>query len=318
MRESRETTGKKLKICYDHGCRTGVAEMRQWQAKSPEADEMKLSRVPARILAVLLFCCPQPADHFPGMIDPNGMTVESRIRTPQGFQRLQAADASFAFFLRRLPLKPHGAKVLLYDGRIKENNGVYDAVVDLAIGNKNLHQCADAVIRLRAEYLYRQKRFQQIHFNFTNGFRADYVEWRKGKRVVVQGNQTYWAPAQCSAATYRDFWNYLEVVFSYAGTRSLARELEPASVGDLRSGDVFIQGGSPGHAVIVVDMAVDPQNSEKIFLLAQSYMPAQELQILKNPADRKLSPWYSTGFGDILATPEWTFSRTDLKRFAPR
>jgi hypothetical protein len=318
MRESRETAGKKLKICYDNGCRKGDTQMQQQQAKSPEAYEMRLSRSLVRILAVLLFCCPQLADNFSGVIDPNGMTVESRIRTPQGFNRVPAAENSFAAYLRQLPLKPHGAKVLLYDGRIKESTGVYDAVVDLGIGKKNLHQCADAVIRLRAEYLFRQKRFQQIHFNFTNGFRADYAEWRKGKRVVVQGNKTYWAAARNSAATHRDFWNYLEVVFSYAGTRSLARELEPASVGDLRSGDVFIQGGSPGHAVIVVDLAVDPQNSEKIFLLAQSYMPAQELQILKNPADRRRSPWYSAGFGDVLATPEWTFYRTDLKRFAPR
>lgn len=278
---------------------------------------MKLSRSLPRILAVLLFCCPQLADNFAGLIDPSGMTVESRIRTPQGFQRVQDPAASFADFLRRLPLKPHGTKVRLYDGRVKENNGVYDAVVDLKIGAKDLHQCADAVIRLRAEYLYRQKRFQQIHFNFTNGFRADYGEWRKGKRIVVQGNRAHWAPRHNSAGTYEDFWDYLEVVFSYAGTRSLARELEPANPDDLRSGDIFIQGGSPGHAVIVVDLAIDARNSRKIFLLAQSYMPAQELHILKNPADRRLSPWYSAGFGDVLATPEWTFHGTDLKRFAP-
>lgn len=277
---------------------------------------MKPFQMMARILAVLLFCCSLPADHPAGLIDPAGMTVESRIKTPPGFLRVQAASGSFADFLRQLPLKPHGAKVRLYDGGIKENNGIYDAVVNLKIGHKNLHQCADAVIRLRAEYLYGQKKFAEIHFNFTNGFRAGYSEWLKGNRVVVRGDRTFWAYVRPTANTDEDFWNYLEMVFSYAGTLSLARELEPARVDDLRSGDVFIQGGAPGHAVIVIDLAVDPQSGEKVFLLAQSYMPAQEIQILKNPHDRGRSPWYAAGFGDVLSTPEWTFRWTDLKRFA--
>jgi hypothetical protein len=257
----------------------------------------------------------QPANNSESLIDPAGTTVEGRIRTPPGFERVQAAEGSFALYLRRLPLKPHGAKVLLYNGGIKENNGVYDAVVDLKIGNKNLHQCADAVIRLRAEYLYQRKQFDKIRFNFTNGFRVDYADWMQGKRVMVQGNKTCWKQTHDPANTYQDFWNYLEVVFRYAGTLSLARELEPVSMDDLQIGDVFIQGGSPGHAIIVVDLARNPQNNKKIFLLAQSYMPAQEIQILRNPNHREPSPWYAASFGGILKTPEWIFNKTDLKRF---
>ena len=79
-------------------------------------------------------------------------------------------------------------------------------------------------------------------------------------------------------------------------------------------GDVFIRGGSPGHAVIVVDLAADAQGRQ-VFLLAQSYMPAQEIQILKNPNDQALSPWYSTDFGEELVTPEWTFGKGERKRF---
>jgi hypothetical protein len=258
----------------------------------------------------------QPANFFEELINPAGKTVESRIRVPQGFTRMGVAENSFANYLRQLPLKPHGANVLLYNGSIKENNGIYDAVVDLAIGNKNLQQCADAVMRLRAEYLFQQKQFNKIHFNFTNGFRVDYAEWMKGKRVVVQGNKTYWAHTHEPANTYRNFWEYLEMVFSYAGTRSLAKELEPVNIADLQIGDVFIQGGSPGHAIIVVDLASNRQNNKKIFLLAQSYMPAQEIQILKNPHGGERSPWYGADFGDVLETPEWTFYKTDLKRFA--
>jgi hypothetical protein len=50
----------------------------------------------------------------------------------------------------------------------------------MEIGNKDLHQCADAVMRLRAEYLWNEERYDKIHFNFTNGFRVDYTKWIEG------------------------------------------------------------------------------------------------------------------------------------------
>jgi hypothetical protein len=44
-------------------------------------------------------------------------------------------------------------------------------------------------------------------------------------------------------------------------------------------------------------------------------MPAQEIQLLKNPNNEGLSPWYSLSFSGDLYTPEWTFSQDELKRF---
>jgi len=248
-------------------------------------------------------------------IEPAGKTIETRFFPPMGFERTTAQAHSFAAYLRQLPLKPHGTEVRLHNKEVKPDYGVYDAVVDLEIGTKDLHQCADAVMRLRAEYLWNQERYDQIHFNFTNGFRVDYTEWMQGKRMIVKGNSTYWSDAGTPSNTYTDFWNYMELIFTYAGTLSLSKELEPASLADLQIGDVFIQGGSPGHAVMVVDVAINPKSKKKVFLLAQSYMPAQEIQILKNPNDEGISPWYSADIDYQLDTPEWTFNTTDLKRF---
>lgn len=70
----------------------------------------------------------------------------------------------------------------------------------------------------------------------------------------------------------------------------------------------------PGHAVIIVDMAVNDAG-EKIFILAQSYMPAQQTQILINPNDENISPWYSSEIIDKLITPEWIFNSNELRRF---
>ncbi len=249
-----------------------------------------------------------------GIINPDGQTLVTRIVTPEGFERTIAQENSFAGYLRQLPLKTHGSEVTLYNGSTKPNYDIYDAVVDLDIGKKDLHQCADAVMRLRAEYLWNRKQYDKIHFNFTNGFRVDYSEWMNGKRIVVKGNETYWIQSGSPSNNYKDFWKYMEIIFSYAGTISLSRELKSVRIDDLKIGDVYIQEGSPGHAILVVDMALNPKTNEKIFLLAQSYMPAQEIQILKNNND-KISPWYSVDFGEILETPEWTFYKTDLKRF---
>lgn len=249
------------------------------------------------------------------IIIPKGTTLQTRILPPRGYQRKSADKNSFDEYLRNLPLKPHNSEVLTYNGGIKPNYDAYVAVVNLPIGNKDLHQCADAVMRLRAEYLWNQKQYDKIHFNFTNGFRVDYSEWMKGKRIVVKGNATSWVQSKEPSNTYDDFWQYMEMIFNYAGTLSLSKELQPVTIENIQIGDVFIKGGSPGHAVIVVDVAVNPKTNKKIFLLAQSYMPAQEIQILENPNNKDLSPWYSTDFENQLQTPEWIFDQTQLKRF---
>lgn len=56
------------------------------------------------------------------------------------------------------------------------------------LAKKDLQQCADAVMRLRAEYFYDQKAYDKISFTLTNGFKVDYSEWIKGNRIVVNGN----------------------------------------------------------------------------------------------------------------------------------
>ena len=249
------------------------------------------------------------------LIIPTGKTVEERFAVPKDFIRCEVEDHTFAAYLRGLSLKSHGSEVLYYDGRKKSNRQVYDAVVDMDIGTRDLQQCADAVIRLKAEYLYEQQLYDDIAFDFTNGFRVGYKKWMEGNRVAIEGNKTKWVKRTQPSNTYADFRKYLDIIFAYAGTISLSNELTSIPVEDMQIGDVFIQAGSPGHAVIVVDMAENPSTGEKLFMLAQSYMPAQDIQILKNPIEDKISPWYSLKFGEQLKTPEWTFRKNDLKRF---
>ena len=248
-------------------------------------------------------------------INPEGKTILDRIIIPDGFVRIPLDENSFGYYLRKLPLKPDGTDVYLYNGQIKENK-VHAAVIDLDIGYRDLQQCADAVIRLRSEYLYAHKLYGLIHFNFTNGFRADYAKWAIGYRIDVKENQVKWVHTAETSYEYGIFRQYLDVVFTYAGTYSLAKEMVSVQYRNVQLGDVFIWGGSPGHAVIVVDVATNKTTGQKIFLLAQSYMPAQDIHILINPSDPDLSPWYKMDPDDeMIRTPEWNFGVDEVKRF---
>ena len=118
--------------------------------------------------------------------------------------------------------------------------------MDIDTGKRDLQQCADAVMRLRAEYLYEQDKHDDIQFHFTNGFLANYSRWKSGERISVKGNAVKWYDSETSDPSYKTFRKYMNMVFSYAGTLSLDKELKRKPLEELRIGDVFIQGGSPG------------------------------------------------------------------------
>lgn len=242
-------------------------------------------------------------------------SLAMRLPPPTGYERISSNDWSFASWLRGLPLRGSGTPVRLFDGREKTYQGGAFGVVDIDVGSKDLQQCADAVIRLRAEYLLAAGCADRVSFDFTSGHPARWLDWRAGRRPVVSGNKVSWVLQGEPDSSYSSFRNFLNSVFTYAGSYSLARELrtvaDPAAV---LPGDVLIQGGFPGHAVLVADVAEDAKG-RRVFLLVQSYMPAQDIHVLVNPANRG-SPWFPALTEGNLVTPEWTFSYADLRRFA--
>jgi len=239
----------------------------------------------------------------------------NNIQPPEGYHRITNTQVTFASWLNHLPLSTN-PKVYLFNGEEKYNQQAQYKVVNIDVGSKDLQQCADAVMRLRAEYLYATKQYDKIHFKYTNGVNIPYQKWREGYYPKLSGNKVNWVSSS-NNKTYQSFRKYMDNIFTYAGTSSLSKELEDViDVKEIQSGDVFIKGGFPGHAVIVVDVCVNNQTKDKCFMLAQSYMPAQNIHILQNPNNSKLSPWYSVSdlTGDLI-TPEWVFEINQLKRF---
>ena len=262
------------------------------------------------------FCSNNHAQPYPWLVDSNDSnSIENRIPAPDGFHRVEAETGSFTHWLRNLPLKNKDAIVFLYNGKEKSNKVAHHAVVNIDTGDKDLQQCADAIIRLRSEYLFSQNRTDDIRFKFTSGDNASFRKWINGYRPIVNGNNVKWDNINKIDSSYTSFKNYLDIIFMYCGTYSLSKELITVdNISDILPGDIFIQGGFPGHAIIVIDV-VEDNKKNKLFLLGQGFTPAQDIHILKNPNSPVLSPWYNTDFRNVLRTPEWTFFKTDLKRF---
>ena len=242
--------------------------------------------------------------------------LSDAVAPPHGFQRIAVEPGSFGAWLRGLPMKKAGSPVRLYMGAIKPRQDVHVAVIDIDVGRRDLQQCADAIMRLRAEWLFAARRAHAIAFDYTGGGRVPFARWARGERPSETGKR--WSKRGSADASYNSLRKYLTQVFIYAGSYSLARELEPVRSSTVEIGDVFIKGGFPGHAVLVVDVVQRPSTGERRFLLVQSYMPAQDIHVLKNPASSDGSPWYDARFGWPLATPEWTFPMGSHKRWPKR
>lgn len=249
------------------------------------------------IILPVLSCCQEAGSHArPGNCRQAPKPVPSsvsEIQAPAGYHRFNGKDSGFARWLRNMPLKRDN-RVYLYNGQLKTNQDAQYAVLDVPVGKKDLQQCADAVMRLRASWLYNEGRYNEIKFSDNNG-------------------RMYTCPPSPDSTAFE---RYLETVYSYCGTLSLAQQLRPVNrFWDIQPGDVLIKGGSPGHAVIVMDVAINDMG-RKYYMLAQSYMPAQSIHILKNYADAGHGPWYNAEQANqLISTPEWNFYKEELKRW---
>ena len=246
-------------------------------------------------------------------IDPDGMTQGTRILPPEGYERTPAADDSFLAFMRRQPLYEHGAAVCSYRGAPYSAHNAA-AVYTLSVGREGYQECADSIIRLWSEYFYTTGQTDRIAFSLTNGYPTDYESWRSGKRILAFGNIAWGMKLAGYDDSVQQFHNYLMAVMHYAGTRSLEAESAPIAAEDARAGDLLVNGGSPGHAVLIADEAVN-ENGERVFLLANGFMPAQSAYILAG-YNCDPNPWYTQEqlSADPVCLSTYTFEGTGVLR----
>ncbi len=210
---------------------------------------------------------------------------------------------SWQHFLQRLPVK--NTPIEDYTGNPVSNPGKAFEIIDYDIGKRDLQQCADAIMRLRAEYLFKQKRFNEIEFHFTSGHLFTFLAYCNGIRPVVNGNQVkFIQPGQIIKPAHSALRNYLDIVYAYAGTISLAKELK--KVNRLSVGTVIIKAGSPGHCFIIIDEAVT-STGEKVYKLAEGYTPAQSIYVLRNIREPQMGAWHTIHEGKDIENSQLLF-----------
>lgn len=247
-------------------------------------------------------------------INPKGKTLEKRIKVPKGYKRVKEKKGSFGKFLRSYPMKKDGSDVLLYDGRKKGNQNAHVAIFKLPLENEDLQQCADAIMRVFGEFYYGRGEYSKINFGIGSKFRADFSIWSKGRGIGISKKGVYWTASKRNDTSYKSFQSFMRMVFAYSGTLNLDSESKKISLKEARAGDIFVKGGSPGHAVMILDV-VKNKKGKKAFLLGQSYMPAQEFHVLKNPLHED-NPWYfEEEITYPLYTPEYKFDEGSLRRY---
>lgn len=240
------------------------------------------------------------------------LTPQAKVRPlvdvfapPKGFTRVAAPAGSFAEFLRGLPLRPAGAAVNAYDGRQlhEADDTRIAAVAELDVSPTDIQQCADSVIRLHAEWVWSAGDRNSIAYHFLSGDLAKWPSYAGGSRPVIEGNKVGWAQTAKAASDHATFRKYLDVVFNYASTISVAKmSSKPVERSDLRAGDFFVLPGGPGHAILILDVAEDAKG-RRVALLGQGFMPAQDFQVLRDTS-RSHSAWFPLD-GDDVDTPFW-------------
>jgi hypothetical protein len=241
-----------------------------------------------------------------------GDTVATRFAPPDGFTRVPLADRSFGAWLRGLPLAPKGTPVKTFRGAVlhEADHENIAAVVAIDIGRSDLQQCADSVMRLHAEWMWSIGR-RDISYRAASNAAMPYSRWAHGERIEQRGNNIAWVQGGTAHDDHASFRAYLSAVFAWANTGALARDAHPIAKGELRPGDFVVMAGSPGHAVLVLDEAIDGKG-RRALLLGQGYMPAQSFQVLR-PSRESL--WFVLEpDSEALQTPFWQPFPLDLLR----
>jgi len=244
----------------------------------------------------------------------NSETIRG-ISLPGGFTYVDDGDSAYSNWLLDLELKK-SKTVYLYNGKLKSNQEAQYGVLNIDIGKKDLVQCADAAMKLRADHLFEKHLYDQIKFLATSGDEISFESWLKGMRWKEQGAKLVSYNIHKEGSNIQQEYNsFMELVFSYCGTYSLSKQMNTVKdIMSIQPGDVFVFGGFPGHAVTVMAVAKN-EGDERVFLLSQGYMPAQDIHILKNYANTDQNPWYNVSELYPLYTPQWQFEKESLKRW---
>lgn len=198
----------------------------------------------------------------------------NRIKPLEGYERPKT-NSDFGNWLRFLPLKPEDEDVHKYNGEettLKESFFMKNAgVIDMGVLNK-WQQCADSILRLKAEYHWSKGEFYKIVFPLEKQ-NISYLSWIK---KYDHSRKT--------------FYKYLTHIYGNLGTASMKRDFKKINAHKLDIGDMNVQNktGGVGHIFLILDI-IENKKGKRLYLLGQGATPAQEFHIIQPPF--QFSPW---------------------------
>ena len=217
-------------------------------------------------------------------------TIQTRFQPPKGFHRVSVQPNSFGYWLRNLPLLPEGTPVKDYLGRIKATtkDSTLAAVVNYDIRGKKLEQCMDIILRFWAEYLFSQKRSEQIAFYLPVNFLLKWSDWKQGFRPHYQRIRINLVKNHPPDSSRDCFEKYLWEIFYHSNTQTAYFNYPQVKIKDVQIGDFIVKKGSRGHAALIVDLAID-NDDNRIALFGQGDTPARQFYLLNF---KKHQPWF--------------------------
>jgi hypothetical protein len=245
-------------------------------------------------------------------------SLESRFPTPPGYVRVKVEPGSFAEWLRGLPLAPEGTPAKTFDGKetLSAEDDYLAGVIAIDVGEADLQQSSDVIIRLQAEYLWSRGERDKISYLSATKLNMPLSRWEKGQRLIPNGPNVFWVvkgkPAEVDHAEFR---KYLAAVFNWANSTSLAPRSTPVTdPAELLAGDFFLQSEAPYHVAVVLDVAEKP-SGERVALLGQARNPAESIHVVR---PGKATPWFSVRPPvPVLTSHSKELSWGDLRRLPP-
>ncbi len=249
------------------------------------------------------------------LINKEGLTIKNRVNMPKGYKRVVYNKGTFEDYVRNYKLKPFGSKIINFDKSIYYWQNGHIGILEVPVPRNGLQQCADALIRIRSEYLWSKNRKEEIGFNFTSGHYCSWKDYSAGYRPQINGNKVIFNKVEKANYTKENFYDYLNLIYTYSGTLSLYNELDKInSDKELKIGDMLIKGGSPGHIVMICDEIIDTDGN-KLYLLFQGNTPAQSVHLVKNLENTNLSPWYDLKLNSKIGVSNYTFRNSEYVKF---